>query len=476
MTEINLSTATERARRAINLLGKAPDNWVADQGADHDVTIIGGGQSGIAIGFALQRAGVHRFAIFDKASEGASNWNTVARMKTLRTPKTVTGLELGIPELSFRAWYEAQHGVEGFAAITKIATKDWSDYFDWYKTVIGIPVHHGHRLIDVQPDHGKLRLTILANGAERQITTRKLVLATGMGGFGEVITPASIAALPRRLWAHTHDAIDLPALRGKRIGVLGAASGAFDVAAAALEHGAASADLFCRHPELAIQKIGGKLTLITDLAIPTHFYHLPDALRWRIVSRGRARGVVPEESINRAEAHKTFVLHLGAGWDNVTAEGDTVAVLSNGKRHEFDLVIAATGYSVDLASRPELKAAAPLTALWSDRYTPPLSEADPIRARFPYLGPGLELSERIPGTAPWLGDIHVFNFAAILSHGFHVGDISSTSVCVPRLVRAIAKDLFLSDVPAHLAPLLDPRDIGSLSSVAPTLLSLEKTA
>jgi cation diffusion facilitator CzcD-associated flavoprotein CzcO len=446
-----------QARQAIDLLGGPPQNWVPNSGTDNDVTIIGGGQSGIAIGFALRRAGISRFEIFDEAPAGSSNWNTVARMRTLRTPKTITGPELGMPQLSFRYWYEGLHGEGSFARIGKIATADWAAYFDWYKDVLDIPVANGHRLTDVQPDDGHLRLMIESAAGTRIVTTRKLVLATGMGGFGDTVLPAQVAALPQSARAHTHDRIDFAALRGKRIGVLGAASGAFDAAAVALEHGAAAVELFCRHDDLAVQKVDSRLPLITDLHITTHFIDLSDAQRWQAITRGRARGVVPEESVARAQAFGNFKLHLNARWDDITYANGNVTIASAAGPRSFDYLIAATGYSVDISARPELSAIAPVAALWRDRYAPPADQHDAARAIYPYVGRGLQLQERVPGTAPWLGDIHVFNFAAILNHGFHVGDISSASICVPRLVTALAHDLFHADASTHLAALAGPQ-------------------
>ena len=49
------------ARDALRLIGPDPQNWVPDRpGIDHNVAIIGGGQSGCAFAFALRRAGIGR--------------------------------------------------------------------------------------------------------------------------------------------------------------------------------------------------------------------------------------------------------------------------------------------------------------------------------------------------------------------------------------------------------------------------------
>ncbi|MEH2222682.1 hypothetical protein [Nostoc sp.] len=78
-------------------------------GIDRNVTIIGGSGSGSTFAFALRRAGIGRVTEIDAADDEAHAgvWLTRARMRTLRTPKHLPGPELGIPELSFQAWYEA---------------------------------------------------------------------------------------------------------------------------------------------------------------------------------------------------------------------------------------------------------------------------------------------------------------------------------------------------------------------------------
>jgi len=72
-----------------------------------------------------------------------------------------------------------------------------------------------------------------------------VVLATGMDGCGRGIIPDLVRGkVPRRLYAHSGDDIDMDSLRGKSVAVLGSASSAFDDAAAALEAGADEVRLF----------------------------------------------------------------------------------------------------------------------------------------------------------------------------------------------------------------------------------------
>jgi hypothetical protein len=46
--------------------------------------------------------------------------------------------------------------------------------------------------------------------------------------------------------------------------------------------------------------------------------------------------------------------------------------------------------------------------------------------RFPYLGPGFELTEKTPGSDPTLGQIHLVNFGAHASHAGIASDIRAS--------------------------------------------------
>ncbi|MCK1405246.1 hypothetical protein [Bradyrhizobium sp. 76] len=53
-------------RETLRLIGPDPQNWSPDrQGIDHNVAIIGGGQSGSAFAFALRRAGIGKVTLID---------------------------------------------------------------------------------------------------------------------------------------------------------------------------------------------------------------------------------------------------------------------------------------------------------------------------------------------------------------------------------------------------------------------------
>ncbi len=206
------------ARDALRLIGADPPNWVPDRaGIDHNVTIVGGGQTGCAIAFALRRAGIGRVTVIDAAADetAAGLWLTVARMNLLRTPKTLPGPELGIPAFSFQGWYEARHGAAAYAAIDRIRRTDWAEYLHWYRHFLAIPIRYGARLRRIEPVDGHFRLHLDMDSQPKVETTRKVVLATGFSGYGGPYVPPVLRDALRAYYAHTEDAIDFPALRGK---------------------------------------------------------------------------------------------------------------------------------------------------------------------------------------------------------------------------------------------------------------------
>ncbi len=447
--------ALAATRRAIARLGADPPGWVAPTGADHDVLVVGAGQAGLAIGFALRRAGIARFSLIDAAPAGGEGvWTTCARMHWLRTPKTLPGPELGIPELTFQAWYEARHGAGAFAAVDRIPRLDWAAYLRWYREVLELPVRNGMRMTAIAPrPDGLLAVRLSTRDGEREETCRKLVLATGMMGSGGAHVPDQVAAaLPRALYSHTEEEIDFAALRGRRVAVLGAASSAFDAAGVALEHGAAGVHLFCRHADL---ERTAPMRTLSYAGAAEHYASLPDADRWRIMRhvRARASGPMPE-TVRRVTRFPHFRLHLGASPLEIAAREGGVWLRAPGFEGVVDHLILGTGYRVDLAMRPELAGIAAQAALWRDRHAPPPGEEDEALGRQPYLGDDYSFTPRVPGTAGWLADVHLFGVGGLLSHGKHLGEVASLQHGVPRLVAAIGRGLFLRDREAHLGRIL----------------------
>ena len=438
------------ARTTLRLIGPDPANWIPDRpGIDQNVTIVGGGQTGCALAFALRRAGIGKVTVLEAApdEQRAGIWLNAARMNLLRTPKALTGPELGIPGLSFQAWYEARHGQQAYAAIDRIKRTDWADYLSWYKQFLGINPRYRTRLIRIEPagDHFRLYLDT-PDGATTE-TTRKIVLATGFfGGGGKFIPDVLTNNLPPARYAHTEDVIDFTALRGKTIGVIGAAAAAFDAAGVALEHGAADVHLFARRDTIAATPV----TRARGFAGAYDNYHqLPDADRWHQAIRYFRSGSTPTtDAIERTVKFPNFHLHLSAPWTNATERDGQIETTINGTTYRMDFVIAGTGYSPDLASLPELADVADQILLWRDRYTPAQADQDEMLGRYPFLGAGHEFLEKTQNATPLLKHIHVQNPAGFLSFGLPIGDVPSMKRDIPVIVSRISADLFHDDLAA----------------------------
>jgi cation diffusion facilitator CzcD-associated flavoprotein CzcO len=445
---------------ALRWAGRDPADWVRPRtGADHNVVIVGGGQSGISVAYGLKRKGVGRVEVIDRAEPGnAGIWRNIARMHQLRTPKVLAGPELGNPALSFRAWFETLHGPAAFDALDRIPRLTWADYLDWFQQTTGTTVRYRTRLIEIEPQGDLLRLHLESDGVQRVETTRKLVLANGYAGAGGPNVPEFIRALPASVWTHTTGNIPFDTLKGKVVGVVGAGSSAFDAAAVALESGAAEVHMFSRRAYIdypAAPQPGAPPAAPADRGYGNMLelsYELPDVVRWRNFLLGDRRvASVPLDSIERAVAFKGFHVHLNSSLSDLAVAGNGKV---NGKvgsrRFRFDHLIAATGYRIDLAAQPELARIHESISLWRDRYQPSAGEENEAGANHPYLGPGFEFLPRAGTGAEYLRNIHCFNLAGALSFGIPVGDVPST-VDQPRLIATLARGLYVEgvDTAAH---------------------------
>lgn len=453
----------ERLRYELSCLDTPNRAWVpprrARDGSERtdvqDVLIIGGGQSGLAVAWALRRERVERVQVVDENPQGrAGPWLRFARMKTLRTPKELTGPDLGIPSLTFRAWYEAQHGESAWESLELIPKEQWAAYLEWYRRVLEIPVLHDTYAgpLRFDPKDGFLSVPLRRDGQERIVRARKVVLANGIEGSGAWVAPEELTAhLPRAIWAHTHEDIDFSRLAGRRIAVLGAGASAFDNALMALEHGARSVDLFFRRPEL-VRVDAFRWSDFTGFL--KHHHDLPDQDRYRFMAQIARMGQLPPGTTYQAAVRNPdFRMHPGAPWERTEYDGTEILIRTPRGPFSADFLIIATGFRTDLRLRAELMHLEPFIARWADRYKPPAGEESEELLRHPYLGPSYEFVERTPGQAPHLSSVFAFNYGALLSHGFGAAGLTGFRYTVPRLVAGITRQLYLEDREYHLAEL-----------------------
>ncbi|HWT10060.1 MAG TPA: NAD(P)/FAD-dependent oxidoreductase, partial [Roseomonas sp.] len=357
------------------------------------------------------------------------------------------GPALGLPDLTFRAWHEAQYGAAGWAALGKIPTPMWMDYLRWFRRVSGLDVRNGVGVALIEPDGALFRLALSDGGTT---FARHVVLATGRDGLGGPrILPGFAPAWRGTLWAHSVDAIDFAALAGRHVVVIGAGASAFDNAAAALEAGCGRMTMLLRRASLP--RVNSSKAL--DGRGTWHGWHaLPAEWRWRIaLAVERRQTPPPHESVRRVAAHAHATLLTGAGIEAVARDGDALVLTTPRGPVRADFVILGTGFLQDATLRPELAAMAGQIRLWRDAYDPPEGERDAALGLSPWLDAGFAFTERVPGSAPHLSRLHCFNFAATLSHGKLTGDIPAISAGARTLARAICARLFAADIAQHAA-------------------------
>lgn len=447
MTEANdaLSALERRVRRDLALTAYPNRPWTPRHSSGDepvlDVVIVGAGQAGLTVAFALERRGITETLLIDAAPAGSEGpWTTYAAMHTLRTPKHLTGPDQGIPSLTPEAWYRAAFGDDAWEQMEFIPREHWQRYLRWFRKMTTPRVWNDTEVTLLEPEDRWIRVRC----AGRSVLARRVVLATGMAGNGRWSVPRVISDhLPADRYVHTGAPVDFNRYRGRRVGVLGGGASAFDYAASALEHGATRVDLFFRRRE--VPRVN-PFRWMEFYAYAAHFPELPDEDKWRFtVQFSRTNQPPPQQSWYRCTAWDNFHWHTAAGWDDVREVAGEVAVVAGGRRYRFDDVISATGPSVELSARRELARLAPVVATWRDRFTPPAGWEDDTLLDHPYLGRGFEFTERVPGTATWVGRVHDFTFGARLSMGITGNMNSGLGTGARRLADAISCSLFLED-------------------------------
>jgi cation diffusion facilitator CzcD-associated flavoprotein CzcO len=438
--------------RELSLLEYPKRDWIAARSTPSgepilDVAIVGAGQGGLAAAFGLMRERVTNLRLFDQnALDHAGPWLSFARMHTLRTPKHVSGPDLGVPSLTPRAYYEALHGEGSWERLGLIPKDTWAAYLRFYRRVLHLPVQAETQVGALRWDAAlsAFELPLTRAGVRDVAYARRVVLATGIEGSGAWEIPTLIRDhVPPHLYAHTRDPIDFAALTGKRVAVLGAGASAFDNAALALEHGAREVHLCFRRKQLVQINPYRWAEFVGFLR---HHADLDDADKYRFIAQLLRMGQLPpSDTYARATAHPNFALHPGSVWRHIELQGDALRVHEQSASYEVDFIIVGTGFVTDLKLRPELAAFEPSIARWQDRYQPPASERNADLDRHPYLGSGFEFQEREAGSAPYLGYLFNYTFGGLLSLGFGGASISGMKYSIPRLVGGITSSLFRED-------------------------------
>ncbi|WP_160723338.1 flavin-containing monooxygenase [Bacillus sp. USDA818B3_A] len=446
---MSLEALNKQVKKDLSYLAFGGTNWVRPvqhpDGHVYDVVIIGGGQSGLAAAFGLMRERMSNILVLDENPEGYEGpWETYARMVTLRTPKHLTSIDLGIPSLTFRSWWEAQFGTKSWEAIDKIPRGDWMNYLRWYREILGLPVRNEVKLHLIEPLEKNLYRLHLDRHSEKTLLARKVILATGIQGGGEWHVPSFISEkLPAHLYAHTSKPIDFTALKGKKVAILGGGASAFDNAHFALSKGVSQAHVFVRRKEMPrinpIRQMEGS-------GLIERFQVLPDEDKYQVMSHFFKHNQPPtNDTFGRASSWPGFKLHLGSPWLDVEAANDRAVVTTPHGKFTFDFLIVSTGLVTNPSLRPELKLVENHILRWGDQYKAPDGIANPMIDAHPYLSPGFAFQSRNEEGKDHLEGLFAFNYSALISCGILASALSGMRFGIPKLVTEVANQLFLDN-------------------------------
>ncbi|MER5172405.1 NAD(P)/FAD-dependent oxidoreductase [Thioclava kandeliae] len=431
--------------RQKTLLNLPPRAWMPRTDGVLDVAIIGAGLCGLVANLALSMEGISNVRLFDRAPAHLEGpWITYARMETLRTVKEAAGPAMGIPALTFRAWFEAQWGFDAWEAMHLAPRGMWMDYLIWYRKMTGADVLNDCDVTAITPEGDLFRLTT----SQGTFMARRVVLATGLDALGAPRLPAVAQGLPNGKVYHSADMFDTQSLKGKRVIVVGAGASAMDNAATALEEGCARMDLLVRRPAIPVID---KFTGTGSRGMTAGYVGLPDDVKWQIMDEGDRFPVPPpKHSVERVARHPNAHLHVGAAVLAVEETAEGIRVTTPNGAIEADVAIFATGFTIDLDARPELAAFAGRYRTWGDVVGPERAATNQGLASHPYLARDFSFIEKAGGSCPSLKRLTCFAYPAVPSHGKVTSGVPSASEGARRLASGLVQSLFAEDAQIHL--------------------------
>ena len=236
---------------------------------------------------------------------------------------------------------EGEHTFEAFCADPPdpIPLALFLDYADWFQARSGIEV--------LEDEVTQLRPGWEARTAGgRRLQARAVVAAPGVQYFAH-----------RPEWApqgaHTVDMVDLDALSGAHVVIIGGRQSAYEWAALISEAGAATVDVVHRHAQPRFDRVSWRFVdqhLEDTLAHPGWWRRLPDSEQAKIARRFWEVGRLTLEYWLEPRIQDVRV-HAGAEVAEATAGTVT---LTDGTVLPFDRLVFATGYKADLARVPYL--------------------------------------------------------------------------------------------------------------------------
>lgn len=250
---------------------------------------------------------------------------------------------------------------KGITRDDPLPLEDFIDYGLWFQKQ-AVPNIDGRKVVAVEGFEAGFRLTLDDGKAMR---ARRVVFATGLAKQDD--WPAPFVGLPRTLVSHSCDHADLTRFRGCRIAVIGRGQSAIG-SAALLNEAGADVELICRgdirwfgaRPGDEERSKGFRGYIGKALATPSGVGPFP--LNWLVESQGTMhrlppgmrnwasmRALRPGSSAWLMPQFEGAQVRAGRKVVSAAPSGNKVALRLDQGSGEYDHVMLATGYKIDIS-------------------------------------------------------------------------------------------------------------------------------
>ena len=437
-----------------------------------DVLIIGGGMNGLAAAFALRCQGIQNIRQVDQKEFGqAGPWLNFARMEYLRSPKHLTGPALNIPNLTFRAWWEAKNSNVKWEKLGFIKREEWAEYLEWFEKITNSKIEYNTKVTNIDfvklknTEKHKLRACYRVNTKNTKDTNRLstepatndpiyaryIVLANGREGLAQPRVPKVFKNIKSKNIFHSSEKINFSFFKNKRVFVVGVGASALDNAACAAEAGG-SVTVIARAPKMPLlNKM--KNTVYPGFAEGFHALEDIEKLTW-ITHIQNERIAPPKHTVERVEKLGIELILGSEVYDIKEVERKfelTIFDLKSKTKTFADFIILGTGFVINLKKIPELESFSSNILLWKDVLKSYKKGGSSVieMLEFPYLGKKFEFKSKEVSKQNHLKNFRCFNHAAQLSLGNLANDIPHSNEGAQRLAKGISEDLFEEDKAIH---------------------------
>jgi thioredoxin reductase len=324
-----------------------------------EVVIVGAGPYGLSAAAFLQNAGVDSYVI----GQPMAFWKRNMPPKMLLRSRIEAS---NIASPTNRLTLDAYQNVVKRKFPEPLPIEDFIAYGEWFQKQVAPDVDE--RPVRRISHNGTVFVLSFEDGEE--FHSKHVILATGIGIFSS--RPKQFADIPREFIPHTSELSDLSACRGKRVAVLGTGQSALEYAALLRENGA-DVMIISRSPEIKFrpfawkkhlfrQLTGGPLRGLSHRIIPpTDLGDVRTARKMADPNLFRRQSPETQEQLIRACTRPIGAYWLAPRLKEVNIRTSTQVSragvlgpkltldLSDGTAEQFDMVVLATGYKVDVS-------------------------------------------------------------------------------------------------------------------------------